>query len=91
MEIKWTSKAMGDLSRLHAFLVEVNPLAAAKVVQSLVKAPTALSRNPRLGEQLFEFEGREVRRILVGPYEIRYEINNKTVYVLRLWHTRENR
>ncbi|MKC68360.1 type II toxin-antitoxin system RelE/ParE family toxin, partial [Salmonella enterica subsp. enterica] len=24
-------------------------------------------------------------------YEIRYEINGQTIYVLRLWHTRENR
>ncbi|ECJ9261383.1 type II toxin-antitoxin system RelE/ParE family toxin, partial [Salmonella enterica] len=23
--------------------------------------------------------------------EIRYEINGRTIYVLRLWHTRENR
>ncbi|HEL9940484.1 TPA: type II toxin-antitoxin system RelE/ParE family toxin, partial [Klebsiella pneumoniae] len=26
-----------------------------------------------------------------GEYEIRYEINGQTIYVLRLWHTRENR
>ncbi|EKB3126910.1 TPA: type II toxin-antitoxin system RelE/ParE family toxin, partial [Escherichia coli] len=24
-------------------------------------------------------------------YEIRYELNGQTIYVLRLWHTRENR
>ncbi|EEC9487702.1 TPA: type II toxin-antitoxin system RelE/ParE family toxin, partial [Escherichia coli] len=23
--------------------------------------------------------------------EIRYELNGQTIYVLRLWHTRENR
>ncbi|EIT5648120.1 type II toxin-antitoxin system RelE/ParE family toxin, partial [Escherichia coli] len=26
-----------------------------------------------------------------GEYEIRYELNGQTIYVLRLWHTRENR
>ncbi|MEY4592360.1 MAG: hypothetical protein RIR18_1255 [Pseudomonadota bacterium] len=40
---------------------------------------------------LFEFEGREVRRLLVGDYEMRYEIQGSAVYILRLWHTRENR
>jgi len=47
--------------------------------------------NPRVGEQLFQFEPREVRRILSGQYEIRYEIQSETIYVLRLWHTREDR
>ncbi len=47
--------------------------------------------NPRIGEKLDEFVPREVRRILVGKYEIRYEIRESTIYVLRLWHTREDR
>ena len=47
--------------------------------------------HPRIGEQLEEFGPREVRRILVGRYEIRYEIQQSTIYVLRLWHTREDR
>jgi plasmid stabilization system protein ParE len=42
-------------------------------------------------ERLDEFEPREVRRILVGRYEIRYELLESTVQVLRLWHTREDR
>lgn len=42
-------------------------------------------------QQLFQFEPREVRRIFAGEYEIRYELNDQTIYVLRLWHTRENR
>lgn len=46
---------------------------------------------PRIGEKLEEFEPREVRRILVGHYEIRYEIQASTIYMLRLWHTREDR
>ncbi|WP_284993740.1 type II toxin-antitoxin system RelE/ParE family toxin, partial [Escherichia coli] len=50
-----------------------------------------LLTNPRVGEQLFQFEPREVRRILVGQYEMRYEIQGDTIYVLRLWHTREDR
>lgn len=34
---------------------------------------------------------REVRRIFAGEYEIRYELTGQTIYVLRLWHTKENR
>ena len=91
MKLKWTSKALTDLVRLHEFLAPINPSAAARTVQSLTAAPLRLLENPRIGEKLDEFEPREVRRILVGRYEMRYEIQESTVYVLRLWHTREDR
>ena len=91
MQLKWTSNALADLARLHDFLAPVNRSAAARTVQSLTAAPTNLLTNPRIGEKLDEFEPREVRRILVGHYEMRYEIQASTLYLLRIWHTREER
>ncbi|MFK0573137.1 type II toxin-antitoxin system RelE/ParE family toxin [Endozoicomonas sp.] len=91
MDIKWTSKALSDLSRLYGFLALVNKPAAAKTVQSLTTCPASLRSNPRIGERLEAFEPREVRKILIGQYEMRYEIQNSIIYILRLWHTRENR
>lgn len=91
MELKWTSKALSDLVRLYEFLAPVNKQTAANTVKSLTAAPTNLLVNPRIGEKLEEFEPREVRRILVGHYEMRYEIQAPTIYVLRLWHVREDR
>jgi plasmid stabilization system protein ParE len=91
MNLKWTGKALSDLARLYEFLAPVNRSAAARTVRSLTTAPTRLLEQPRIGEQLDEFKPREVRRILVGRYEMRYEIEASTIYVLRLWHTREDR
>ena len=91
MELKWTRQALSDLARLYEFLAPVNRLAAARTVQSLTAAPARILEHPRIGEKLEEFEPREVRRILVGHYEMRYEIQASTLYVLRLWHTREDR
>ncbi len=91
MELKWTSKALSDLTRLYEFLEPVNKPAAIKTIQALTKAPDTLQANPRIGEQLFQFAPNEVRRILVGHYEMRYEITTDTIYILRLWHTREQR
>ena len=91
MELKWTSKALSDLARLFDFLAPVSRQAAARTVQSLTAAPTRLLEHPRIGEKLEEFEPREIRRILVGHYEMRYEIHEMTIYLLRLWHTREER
>ncbi|PSS60346.1 plasmid stabilization protein [Ensifer sp. NM-2] len=91
MQVKWTSKTLRDLAPLFEFLAPVNRRAAARTVQSLTTAPTRLVEQPRLGEKLEEFAPREVRRILVGHYEIRYEIQQSIIYVLRVWHTREAR
>lgn len=91
MELKWTNKALSDLARLYEFLAPVNRQAAARIVQSLTTAATRFLEQPHIGEKLEEFESREVRRILVGHYEMRYEIRESTIYVLRLWHTREDR
>ena len=91
MRLLWTSKALSDLARLHAFLAPVNRLAAARVVQSLTIAAERLLNHPRIGEKLDEFAPREVRHIYVGDYEMRYEISDATLYILRLWHTREDR
>ncbi|WP_025739674.1 type II toxin-antitoxin system RelE/ParE family toxin [Salinivibrio socompensis] len=92
MEIKWTSKALSDLNRLYEFLAPADATAAAKIIRSLTSAPNILSdRREGLGERLDAFEPKEVRRLLVGSYEMRYEIQEYTLYVLRIWHTREKR
>ncbi|MEX0955736.1 MAG: type II toxin-antitoxin system RelE/ParE family toxin [Rhizobiaceae bacterium] len=89
-KVEWTGAALSDLVRLHDFLASVNPRAAAQTVQALTASPMRLVEQPRIGERLDEFEAREVRRILVGKYEMRYEIRETTIYILRLWHTRED-
>ena len=91
MVLRWTGRALSDLTRLHAFLASVNKPAASRTVQSLTAAPASLLANSRIGERLDEFDPREVRRIFVGHYEMRYEIVGSTIYILRLWHTREGR
>lgn len=91
MRIRWTGKASSDLVRLHEHLRPVAPDAAARVVQQLARAPDRLLDYPRLGEKLEAYAPREVRRIMVGSYEVRYEIADATIFILRLWHCRESR
>lgn len=91
MDLKWTSKALSDIARLYEFLAAVNKPAAVRTVQQLTGAACMLLANPRIGERLEEFEPRDVRRIQIGHYEMRYEIADSTLFLLRLWHTREDR
>jgi len=89
--LRWTSKAHSDLARLYEFLQPVHPPAALRAVRQLVAAAKRIPGRPRLGARLREFGEREVRRIIVGDYEIRYELTATDVYILRIFHTREDR
>jgi plasmid stabilization system protein ParE len=72
---------LSDLVRLHDVLAPVNPEAASRVVQSLSVAPERLPEHPRIGKKLEE----------LIPREVRYKIVADTIYLLRIWHTREAR
>lgn len=79
------------MGRLYDFLAPVNKKAAARIIQSLTSAPEKLVEHPRMGLKLEEFEPRDVRRIIVGHYEMRYEIREFVIYILRIWHAKEDR
>jgi plasmid stabilization system protein ParE len=91
MPLQWTTSAERDLVRLYAFLATINPHAAAQVVQQLVAGAEQLLNYPQLGVRLEEFDPRDVRRVIIGDYELRYELSDKMIYILRLWHGREDR
>ncbi|MBI5548799.1 MAG: type II toxin-antitoxin system RelE/ParE family toxin [Deltaproteobacteria bacterium] len=91
MSLRWTRKALQDLERLYAFMEPVNPVRAHTIVEVLIKGAERLTELPRIGERLRRYSRREVRRIFVGDYELRYELRDTDVVVLRLWHAREDR
>ena len=91
MEVKWTSSAHRDLIRLHDFLAPVNKSAAKKAVKQLVDEAKLLQTHPLLGVELEAYAPRNVRRLVIGEYEVRYEVTETVLYVLRLWHTKEDR
>lgn len=91
MNVLWTSKALSDIARLHDFLASVNKRAATRNTQKIIAAVERLSKNPRIGEQLDTLLPHEVRRIMVGQYEVRYEVLVSVIRILRIWHFREHR
>lgn len=91
MNVIWTGSASLDVERLKDHLLAVDADAAARLTLRLINAPDRLIDFPRIGQQLDGYLPREVRRIIVGHYELRYEIVDVTIYVLRVWHCREHR
>ena len=77
--------------RLHAFLADKNPRAAQAVSTALTDAPDKLLQFPRRGPRLEQFRDREVRRLIVGSYEMRYELKEDVIRILQIWHGKEDR
>ena len=89
MKLKWSNEAVADVARLHDFLAKVNPTAAARTAQTLTLAPRRLLDRPQSGRQLDQYLPREVRRIIVGNYEMRYGIGRPfRLHLDGLAHTR---
>ena len=91
MNIKWTNKAVEDINLVFAELSAQDTDKALKVVKSLVEAPQQHKQQMRMGERSDHFGTKDVRRMLVGEYEMRYELRDKTPFILRVWHTKEAR
>lgn len=91
MALRWTGKAQSDLATLYEFLRPVNPTAAARVVRQLVAGAKRIPSHPRLGLRLPEFDPRDVRRVLIGEFKLRYELTDADIFVLRIFHTKEDR
>ena len=91
MALRWTESAYADLRRLYDFPEPINPTAAVRAVRAIFNRIERIPAQPRLGERLPRFGPREVRRVLVAKYEIRYELTNSDVLVLRICHAREDR
>jgi plasmid stabilization system protein ParE len=91
MALRWASSANRDLVRLHAFLEPVDPRAAVRAVKTILAGVKRLGRHPRIGARLAEFDPREVRKLLVDDYEVRYEVSGQDLVILRIWHVYEDR
>jgi plasmid stabilization system protein ParE len=91
MRLVWSPPSQADLARLHGFLAPKNRSAATAALRGLRAGARRLLEQPRMGQKLDSIPRREVRRIFIGDYEMRYEVRADAIVVLRIWHTRENR
>lgn len=91
MKIEWSVAARKDLDRLFDFLAEVDWRVAEAALDALIKAPFSLLEFPRRGSRVSEFDPREVREFRISKYVLRYELDERVIRVVRIFHAREDR
>lgn len=85
MQIRWLDEAVLDLQRLHEYIAQDKPKAAAKVAKRIYEAVDLLEHQPNIGRP-----GRvpHTRELIIGgtPYIIPYRIKRDRVEILRVFH-----
>lgn len=90
MEIYWTRKAKDDLERIYRFACQYNRHHADTILDRLIEGVGKLAIHPALGVLQVRYEPREVRKILFDDYEVHYELRGSDIYIVDLWHTKED-
>lgn len=92
MKLLYASEAVRDLERLREFIAEKNPAAAQRISGELLKGIQNLKQFPQLGVEVPRApDPKRVRDLVVDRYVVRYLALDAAIYILRIWHHKEDR
>ena len=92
MKILYSPESIEDLKRLRGFIEVKNPQAAKGMADSIVRGIRQLKSFPNLGAEVPQAPKPEmIRDLIIDKYIARYLVHSNTIYILRVWHHKENR
>ncbi|MBL1278355.1 MAG: type II toxin-antitoxin system RelE/ParE family toxin [Ectothiorhodospiraceae bacterium] len=94
MRVRWLPEAWQDTQRRYDFLFKQDPVAAGRVMETLLEGSDRLVDMPDIGRPMDDDTGRRECFLPfgTGTYVLRYMIDNeKNVVIIRVWHRREHR
>jgi addiction module RelE/StbE family toxin len=86
----WTGPALDDLREIKAYVAADNPAAARKLAGRIREGVEVLRENPEAGRVVPELAKLGYREVIVPPYRVVYEVQERRVVVLRVWHGRRD-
>ena len=91
MKIKYSPESIEDLQRVVAFVENKNPYAARRIAIDLQEGVERLKQFPHIGLPVLKAPDPEsIRDLYAGHYTVRYLITEDIIYILRVWHSKEN-
>ena len=87
MKIRFTPSAETELLSAVKYIKNDNPEAALKFLKKADDLLHRLENHPLSGRTIPEFPGLPYRELLVLPYRFFYSIENKTIWIVAVWHT----
>lgn len=91
MKIRYSIEAIDDLQRVVEFVEAKNPFAARRIAIDLQEGVEKLKQFPKIGLPVLKASDPEViRDLYLNSYTVRYLITEDVIYILRVWHNKEN-
>jgi toxin ParE1/3/4 len=84
----WAGPALDDLREIREYVSRDNPSATKKLADSIRESVLRLREYPKSGRVVPELPELGYREVIVAPCRIVYQIQQKRVVVLRVWHGR---
>lgn len=86
MKVHWTDNATEHLTHLRDYIAQGSPLYAEKIVDRLTRRSEQIALFPLSGRKVPEFDLRNLREVIEGPYRILYHIRPDQIDIIAVIH-----
>lgn len=84
--VVWSRRAIEDLEAIAEYIAQDSPAYAAGVVRTVINQTRTLSRFPRSGRRVPEFDDENIRELLAYSYRVIYRIQDEEVLIAAVIH-----
>jgi plasmid stabilization system protein ParE len=91
IEVRYSPESLADLQQVVEFVEAKNPYAARRIAIDLQEGVSKLKQFPQIGLPVIKApDPKTIRDLYVSDYTVRYLNTDETIYILRVWHNKEN-
>ena len=86
MKVDWSNTALGHLVEIYDYISRDSPRYAQRMVHRLTSRSKQAGAFPHSGQMVAEYQRRDIRELIEGPYRIIYRTDPDQVVVLAVIH-----
>jgi plasmid stabilization system protein ParE len=91
MRVKYSPESIDDLQCVVEFVEIKNPYTARRIAIDIQEGVDKLKEFPEIGLPVLKANDPEkIRDLYIRNYTVRYLLSDQIIYVLRVWHNKEN-
>jgi toxin ParE1/3/4 len=86
MKVHWTVTAERHLDAIYHYIAQDSPAYAKRMVDRLTRRSQQIGQFPLSGRAVPEYEMKQIREVIEGPYRIIYYVKADQIDVLAVLH-----